>query len=355
MAITGKDLLFEVSQFAALRLARYEFRLRAGAETVLQSLLGSALRGAFGHSWKTVVCAAGPGERAGCFLREVCLRPGECEYSFFKPQAGRGEGGGVGEPTGPKLSETPRPYIFEPPIPPLTREVSARATMKVRIPEGGVLPFRLTLLGEGQSELANVVAAVALLAKRGLGATRAPFTLERVTALDVDDRRATVYEPRSGCFSPRPEAVKGLDALVGERLRELPVGDAVTVRFLTPTRIRTGGRVRDRVSFAELVGYLSRRVRLLAELYGSRPMDWNHAALLERAGRVACSGADLWLHRAERYSESRQGKIEQGGLLGEMSFRGGTVGEFLPLLVAGEFLHVGSSTSFGLGCYRVVV
>jgi hypothetical protein len=348
-------MTIEVSQLAALSLARYEFRLRAESETVLHSLLGSALRGAFGHSWKTIVCAAPPGERAECFLREVCLRPVECGYSFFKAQAGGSAEPQAGTARRPKPGEMPRPYIFEPPTPPLTREISSGATLKMRVPRGGVLPFRLTLLGEeGQGELANVVAAVALMSKRGLGVTRAPFALERVTALDEDERHMTVFEPRSGGFVRCPTMARELDALVGRRLSGLRVVDTLTVQFLTPTRLRADGRVRRHLSFADLIGYVSRRLRLLASFYGSRPLSFDHEAMLACADGVTCVDVNLWHHRADRYSESRREKLEHGGLLGEMTFRGSQVQSYLPLLVAGEFLHVGSSTSFGMGCYRVV-
>ncbi len=113
------------------------------------------------------------------------------------------------------------------------------------------------------------------------------------------------------------------------------------------------GALRESFTCAELTGLLSRRARLLAAYYGARPLAWDHRELLERAGHVAVVRANLWRHRAARYTETRGEKLEQDGILGEISFRGAALRELLPLLVAGEYLHVGSSTSFGSGRYHL--
>jgi CRISPR/Cas system endoribonuclease Cas6 (RAMP superfamily) len=56
----------------------------------------------------------------------------------------------------------------------------------------------------------------------------------------------------------------------------------------------------------------------------------------------------------DRYSNRRGGKLELDGFMGDVTFAGPAIQELLPLLVAGEFLNVGSGTAFGLGRYRIV-
>lgn len=45
--------------------------------------------------------------------------------------------------------------------------------------------------------------------------------------------------------------------------------------------------------------------------------------------------------------------MKLGGFVGEIKYQSPAIAEFLPLLLAGEILHIGGSTSFGLGKYQV--
>lgn len=41
-----------------------------------------------------------------------------------------------------------------------------------------------------------------------------------------------------------------------------------------------------------------------------------------------------------------------GGFVGEIEYEGEAIQEFLPLIAAGELMHVESNTTFGLGRYE---
>ena len=88
--------------------------------------------------------------------------------------------------------------------------------------------------------------------------------------------------------------------------------------------------------------------------YGSSQIEWDHPSFLESTSKVITEQSDLWFHKAERHTESQDGKLDQSGLLGEITFSGAQIGPLLPLIVAGEFLHAGKGTAFGFGCYRIV-
>ena len=66
------------------------------------------------------------------------------------------------------------------------------------------------------------------------------------------------------------------------------------------------------------------------------------------------SAALTWLE-LDRYSTRQRMRLGQGGLMGTITFKGDSVGTFVPLLRLGEYLHLGKSTTFGLGAYRLAV
>jgi CRISPR/Cas system endoribonuclease Cas6 (RAMP superfamily) len=46
-------------------------------------------------------------------------------------------------------------------------------------------------------------------------------------------------------------------------------------------------------------------------------------------------------------------KMNFGGFVGDVGYRGDLINQFLPLLISGELLHIGTATSFGLGKYQI--
>ncbi len=68
---------------------------------------------------------------------------------------------------------------------------------------------------------------------------------------------------------------------------------------------------------------------------------------------VAIKESTLKWYDWERYSTRQDTRMKMGGFVGEITFEG-NIEPFMPLLKAGEILHVGKGTSFGLGKYEIV-
>jgi hypothetical protein len=124
------------------------------------------------------------------------------------------------------------------------------------------------------------------------------------------------------------------------------------------------GDLQTEISFELLVRNLLRRVSMLAAVHGIGPMDLDYRGLIDRAKSVATVKSNLRWWDLQRYTDrqyvdrqypDRQGgKLKVGGLIGEVEYYGEATEEFLPLLSAGEFLCVGTGTSFGLGRYKLM-
>jgi hypothetical protein len=253
-----------------------------------------------------------------------------------------------------KIKDAPRPYVFEPPAP--QRKTVARDEWlwrKVRVRAGESFGFGLTLFGEAVRDAPYFVYAVSLMARHGLGVERASFALARVEARGADGRATLVYTPESERLEPHAEAVTMLGGLVQRRLAELPVADEITLELLTPLRLRVGGRLVKELDFALLAKMLSLRLSLMFAAHGAAPLDYDYRALPERARAVRVAASELQLQALARRSNRRDDTIELDGLLGRITFAGPQLAEFLPLLAAGEILHCGSGTVFGLGGYRL--
>lgn len=336
-----------VEHLNALTLARYEFHLRARAEAVLPPFLGSTLRGSFGHALKAIACSMPHGDCQRCLLVERCLYPRLFEASAQKERG--------------LLStnqDAPRPFIFVPPLPGMDSGHSPAPDdwlrWRVRLEAGEPLVFGLSLLGGAIQDLPYVVYAMSLMAQHGFGAERASFALEAVTAIDAEGKREVIYTPDMTRVRPSAQWQTTLGQLTQARLDQLASKDDLTLRFITPTRFRMKGQLLRSVDLAKLVSSLSLRLSLLAETHGEAPLSYDYKAMIERAGEAVTRSHNLHMMALERFSNRRQAKLELDGFVGEISFAGSAIQELLPLIVAGEFLHVGSGTAFGLGRYRIV-
>jgi CRISPR-associated endoribonuclease Cas6 len=339
----------QTHDFNSLTLARYEFRLRAQVNAVLPAFLGSTFRGAFGYALKAVACSMSHGECGRCLLAERCLYP-----MIFETTARQQEG------LLQNRQNAPRPFIFQSPFPikdgvaarTRSRAGSGAISERTHFGAGEELKFGLTLIGAAIENLPYIVYAISLMVRHGLGVNRAPFELEEVSALDASGAKTKVYAPEMTRMRPHTAALK-LGDLVEARCAQLPTRDDLALRFLTPTRIRVKNRVQETLSFEKLISSLSLRVVLLAETHGVAPLDYNHQTLLSRAREVEMRASHLWQCQLDRFSNRQQAKLELDGLMGEIVYAGPSLRELLPLVVAGEFLHVGSGTAFGLGHYRI--
>jgi hypothetical protein len=153
---------------------------------------------------------------------------------------------------------------------------------------------------------------------------------------------------------------ESVEDFISHRLRQLPPLNVLHLNlklsFLTPIRLRVQGDLQGGVSFEMLIRSLLRRLWQLTQVHGGGGPGFDHRALIERAKGVSVVRSQLWWLDWTRYSGRQKTRMQLGGLVGEVAYGFGdveTLSEFLPLLLAGELLHVGKNTTFGLGRYEI--
>ncbi len=157
---------------------------------------------------------------------------------------------------------------------------------------------------------------------------------------------------------------------VVQAAKALPA-DRITLHFRTPLRLgqdvyETGGErrlVHEAPPFHTLVHRLDGRLRDLTTFYGHHLIPVEHAGGNEgREGRWPALNMDLaravsvqghmeWLD-LHRYSSRKERRLPMGGLVGRATYTG-DLGPFLPLLVWGQFTHVGKYAVMGNGWYEI--
>ena len=304
-----------LEQFSFLPLT---FTLKALTPIRLPAYKGSTFRGAFGATFRRVVCVIKKGNCQGCLLKERC----PYSYVFETPVP-------EGASKMRKYPYAPHPFVLVPPL-----------EDRERYEPGQQIVFSLTLIGKGIEYLPYFLYTVQEMGKAGIGKGKGRYTLE-----GVRERDGREIFSEGQIKVPRPTSWKEL--LQGEPPEE------VTLRFITPLRVRYGERLSNELQFHILFRALLRRISLLFFFHCGGELELDFRGMIERSKGVEVRKSSLRWHDWTRYSHRQRSRIKLGGLLGEVTFRG-DLEEFWPFLLLGEHIHVGKGTSFGLGRYEVV-
>ncbi len=283
---------------------RYRFHFRALDPVHLpQGKSANAVRGAFGNVLHDAV-------------------PPAVYARLFEPGAGLGR-----SPSG--LADWPRPFVLR---------VAHLDGLTLQPGETFYLDAHVFDLHEPALE--HFRAALILLADKGLGPGRGRAELERTEQLDLAGRARALWD------EPGPPSVVELNP-------ETAAPVTVTVRFATPTELKSRGELAGRPEFQVLFARLRDRISTLRALYGPGPLELDFAGMGERAAAVRMSHCSLTWEQVERKS-ARTGQVHSiGGFTGEAVYEG-DLGEFLPWLRAARWVGVGRQTVWGKGDVRVV-
>jgi len=314
-----------------LRVAHLRFTLQAQAAGRLPAYAGSALRGSLAAAYKRTVCVVDHRNCSVCHLRTLCTYP-----LIFEPPP---------RPEVPLLGAegVPPAYVLRPPPVPLWSHLSPRP-----IRPGQTWTFDLLLFGPAIVQFPLVLYAAHRAFQGGLGGRRIPFRLRRVLQVHPDGRRRRSLWQDTSPGPPRTPR----SFLLHPPRPTRPV-EHLRIRFLTPLRLKHGGRYRFDARLDTLMAALLRRLSRLGLLYGTGPVE-EYRDLLATARQVRTVTQDLTWVDWQRYSARQATAIQLGGWVGTLDVEG----PLTPLwgwLRLGEVVHVGKNTAFGLGRYVLKV
>lgn len=316
-----------------LLIARFEFALTATTPVRLPHYAGSTLRGAFGITFKRMVCIERHRECPRCLLRQQCAYP-----YIFETWIEGGEGA---------RQEVARPFVIEPPA-----NGRAGEWENGRVYEAGEeIRFELLLFGRAVDYLPYFVLTFRDAGLNGLGAGRGTCELTEVVAIHpVSGERRSIYDSDTGCLRDAD-----LSAPASEIADTAPLPtQRLTIAFLTYTRLMYLDHFVDRVEFHILISRLLRRLEALSQIHGGGPLDVDARDLINNAKDIRLVECNHRWHDWERYSSRQQSKVSMGGLLGEAVYEADSPDAllpYLPLLKLGELTHVGKGCVFGMGKY----
>ena len=324
MIIPYKKLTFHISVEDTMHLPYYK---------------GSTFRGAFGNAFRKIVCTLRRRECKECILNSRCIYA----YVFETLPPDSAELMGMN-----KYEKVPHPFIIEPP-----------EETKQEYGQGEKIAFGLVLVGKAVDYLPYFILTFEELGKIGLGRGRGKYVL-----LQVNKNGSVVYSQKDKTIhsidSDMVDIPEGFDfnrwssSSFNKNGSDGFPSEAVEIECITPLRIMHERKLATSLEFHILIRNLLRRLNMLHYFHCEmNEATWDHNSIIEAARTVTIKESLLRWHDWERYSSRQQTKMKMGGLIGKIHYEG-PIGNFMPLLKAGEILHAGKGTSFGLGKFSVL-
>ena len=317
---------------------KLRFIMEAVDEIHLPYYKGSAFRGGFGNIFRKIVCVLKRENCAECILKSKCIYAYVFETS--PPESSRLMNMN-------KYEKIPHPFVIEPP------EIdSQKPGSKVHAP-GSKFEFQLILIGKAIDYLPYFIYTFYELGKTGIGKGRGRYKILRVLKLKKDKKD---WLDDACVYSYENETVKQLPhdkIVISEEFNPVGKDTAVTLHFTTPLRIKYQRDLVVNPEFHIIIRSLLRRLLLLYYFHCEENVPrWNHKDIINHAENVVIKSSNLKWFDWERYSSRQNTRMKLGGLIGSITYFG-MIEPFLPLLSAGEILHLGKNTSFGLGKYHL--
>lgn len=217
---------------------------------------------------------------------------------------------------------------------------------------GAWLGFCLTLFGHAVEHASVVALAVEHMAERGLGAGRARLRLMHAS-VEMADGMTQPWLNQAGVTLAPPRPMMADE--VAMPWSGHPARRAV-LQFDTRLRLKhANGLLRSAPSARILLQRLLERASALCLHYGNGqpiPEEIVHAVLVASES-VATESSDMQWQEWTRQSGRTGLRMPFGGLVGRLTLRG-DLAPLLPWLGLGEWLHLGSKTTFGLGHYNLL-
>lgn len=304
---------------------KFTLIIKAVDELRLPYYKGSTFRGGFGNMFRRIVCALKRQDCSDCMLKNRCIYA----YVFETPPP---ENTSIMNMH--KYEKIPHPFVIEPP----------EDNNRIYKPEK-ILNFNLILIGRAIDYLPYFIYTFDELGKSGIGKGRGKYKLLEVT---LSNNNTIVYSENDKLIrQSEPNLLEIPNFIPSDKV------DIIALKFITPLRIRYNRNLAVKPEFHILIRNLLRRFSLLYYFHcGNRIPSWNHKEIINHAQSVSIISSSLRWVDWERYSARQDRRMKLGGLVGEATYQG-NLESFIPILKAGEILHAGKNTSFGLGRFKI--
>ncbi len=280
---------------------------------------GTAFRSCFMEALMKVAC-----NRSLKKCDFTCSQIYRCGYSqiinSFSP---------IDHPHHGNFKNTPPPYIIEP-----------MQDAKTTFYQSEHFGFELTFIGSGIDQLPIVLCAISFMGDKGIGIGRGKFRLGAIESLSSD----LSYKPLS--YGVKPDIISLSNLTIPIVDKRLMIQYDIKFRTTEDNK-----HLSEAPTFQLFAKRLVDRLSQLANFHCKAP--WYDSNDLLIPPDIFISKDETKEVYGKRKTQTMDKMMKIDGREGCITYEGNGINDWMPLIVMGSYLHVGSTTSMGLGKYSI--
>lgn len=308
-----------------LPIYKIKFLFVADEEMNLPRFKGSMFRGAFGSTFRKVVCVTKLKECNDCFMQQQCSY-----FSVFETELPKND-----IPFLDGVKKMPHPFIIHP----------SEDLEKTYFVKGETVTVGFSIFSDYIKLLPYFVYTFMEMGKKGIGYKRAKLTLNKVLFLLEDGTETELLSPTGKLTAPETPTYNP-----SHNYSEIESPNKIKLIFKTPLRIQDGGVVLfhpEKLTPKILTRGFFRRYFAVLSLYGKT--DKNDSMRREiTEDEIIISDNNLQFLYMERYSSRQKTTMGFGGFIGDITLSG-NLSKIYPIIKAVEKFNLGKNTAFGYG------
>ncbi len=339
-------------------LSKLQFEIELLDHHAPRGFWGTRLRGGYGDILKKELCSCP--QIKNCENCEL-FADRHCDFPYlFKPHSHLFLEMPKGKPLGDKLN-LPAPFV-----------ISAPFEIDLQLKKGSRLTFDFVSIGRTIERAVRVIDTFGKLGRQGLDVKTETGSLEkaRFQLVDVKDLLAAGRSLHTLGNIGQPVVSDIQDLISATIPNNIP--NELVVEFVTPVTVyqpefpelpgakpnKKGEMVRGIADFYDLIKLITNRIGGIWQVFGNEWLGqadyfrWRNA-LLKESKNILVHEIELQKKTLYRFSKNQQQPIAMEGFVGAIRVAG-DFSKLLEILLMGELFHIGESTAYSFGQYKLV-
>jgi len=215
---------------------------------------------------------------------------------------------------------------------------------------GDIFQCKFTLCGNYLSFLPILLPVFITMGKNGLGKRKGTFELLSITEETIHANNTLIWQKGQESLEP---VSKGISY---RNFQETALqNNTLSIHYVSPTALNKSHNVYGGIPFMDLVEILAKRITLLSNIYCSEDFYWDKRYSKENIRNINIIESHLHWENFLRRSNRKNEIAPIEGYVGTVVYEGriSFLEHFLPLLLLGQYTHIGRNIPFGGGKYIV--